>query len=198
MKPPSRAALARSYRVERVFTVLVGLAALLLGAAALVVGAGWLGTFRAARPVLDPIAVDTLRAWELPARIAAVVLGLLALVAGVLLAVRTLRRERHPDLALDRTAGKRLLVTSGAIAEAIAADAERVAGVSRAKATVVGDAATPALRLSLWLRYGARVKDVWQEVDTAVLRRARESLGVETMPTAVRIELGAQEKQRVR
>ncbi|MGQ0837877.1 alkaline shock response membrane anchor protein AmaP [Actinokineospora sp.] len=198
MKSPSVAALARSHRAERVLTTGVGLLALLAGGAALAVGQGWLGTFRARRAVLDPIAVDTLVDWQLAARITAVALGVLLLVTGVMLALRTLRPERHPDLALDRTVGKGLLVTAGAIADAIAVDAEQVDGVSRARATVVGDPETPALRLNLWLREGTRVRDVWQELDGTVMRRARESLGVDSLPTAVRLELGAAERQRVR
>jgi len=191
-------ALARSYRAERLLTGFLGLLALVAGAAALVVGFGLLGTFRATRPVLDPIAVDTLVRWQLLSRIAAIVLGVLLLIGGLMLALRALRPEHHPDVTLDRTSGNETTVTSSAIAEAIAVDAEQVDGVDRAKATMVGDDEEPALRLSLWLRQGSNVKDVWQELDTTVLRRARESLGVNTLPTAVRLELGAAQKQRVR
>ncbi|OLR94987.1 hypothetical protein [Actinokineospora bangkokensis] len=198
MTPPSVAALARSYRAERVLTGLVGLLALAAGALALVVGQGWLGSFRALRPVLDPIAVERLTAWQTTARVGAVVLGVVLLVLGVLIALRALRPERHPDLALDDEPGRGLVVTSGAIAAAIAADAERVDGVSRARATVVGEVSAPALRLSVWLHEGTRLKQVWRELDESVLRRARESLGVDALPTAVRVELGSGERQRVR
>ena len=194
MKPPSVRAIARSHRAERGLTGLVGLLALLAGAAALVLGAGWLGRFRAERPVLDPVVVDALTRWPVATRLVAIGVGLLFLVVGLWLAVRALRPERHPDLALEDD----LVVTSGAIAAAIAADAEQVDGVDRAKATVVGDADAPALRLSLWLAEGCDVKDVWQELDGAVLRRARESLGVMSLPTAVRVELGAAQRTRVR
>ncbi|MCG8918172.1 alkaline shock response membrane anchor protein AmaP [Actinokineospora sp. PR83] len=198
MKSPSVAALARSYRAERVVTALIGLLALLAGATALVVGQGWLGSFRAVRPVLDPIALDTLGNWQTHARVGAVVAGVLLLVLGLLLAARTLRPERHPDLALDRSVGSGLVVTASAIAEAIAVDAEQVDGVSRARATVVGDPEEPALRLSVWLHEGTRLKDVWRELDGSVLTRARDSLGVDSLPTAVRVELGTAERQRVR
>ncbi|WP_424185257.1 alkaline shock response membrane anchor protein AmaP [Actinokineospora sp. G85] len=198
MTPPSVAALARSYRTERVVISLVGVIALALGALALVVGAGWVGSFRALRPVLDPIAVRTLGDWPNLARGVAIGAGVLLAVLGVLLVLRTLRPERHPDLALDESAGSGLVVAAGAIAEAISTDAEQVGGVARARATVVGDPETPALRLSVWLAEGARVKDVWRELDASVLSRARESLGVESLPTAVRVEMGAAERQRVR
>ncbi|UVS78020.1 alkaline shock response membrane anchor protein AmaP [Actinokineospora sp. UTMC 2448] len=191
---PSLRAVARSYRAERGLTGVVGLLALLAGALALVVGAGWLGRFRAARPVLDPVALDTVAAWPEVARIAAIAAGLLLLVLGIWLAARALRPEAHPDLHLDDA----LTVTSGALSSAIAADAEQVAGVDRAKAAVVGERDAPALRLSLWLTEGADVKAVWQELDDSVLRRARDSLGVDALPTAVRVELGAARRTRVR
>ncbi|MGW5054509.1 alkaline shock response membrane anchor protein AmaP [Actinokineospora sp. NPDC004072] len=194
MKAPALRAVARSYRAERGLTGVIGLLALLAGAAALVVGAGWLGRFRAARPVLDPVAVDALGKWPVVTKAAAIVLGLLLVVLGVGLALRALRPERHPDLVLADD----LTVTSGAIASAIAADAERVTGVDRAKAVVVGSREAPALRLSLWLAEGADVKAVWQELDDAVLANARHCLGVAALPTAVRMELGAAERTRVR
>ena len=194
MKPPSVRAVARSYRAERGLTGLVGALALLAGASALVVGAGLLGDGRAGRPVLDPAAVDLLTSWPVTSRLVAIGVGLLFLVAGVRLALRALRPERHPDLALDED----LTVSSGALADAIAADAERVDGVDRAKVTVVGDKDQPALRVSLWLADGCDVKAVWRELDDPVLSRARESLGVTSLPTAVRVEMGAAKRTRVR
>lgn len=194
MKPPSVRAVARSYRAERGLTGLVGALALLAGASALVVGAGLLGRGRAGRPLLDPVAVDVITSWPVTSRLVAIGVGLLFLLAGVRLALRALRPERHPDLALT----DELTVTSGALAEAIAADAERVDGVDRAKVTVVGDKDQPALRLSLWLADGCDVKAVWRELDDPVLSRARESLGVTSLPTAVRVEMGAAKRTRVR
>lgn len=82
-----------------------------------------------------------------------------------------------------------------ALAAAIAADAERVPGVSRASAAVVGPRAAPALRLSLWLREGASAAQVWRSLDEAVVRPARESLGVAALPTAVRLELGGPRRE---
>lgn len=194
----SSTALARSYRGERVFTTVLGVLAVLGGATALVVGQGWLGSFRAARPLLDPIAVDWLHEQQLAARIAALVLGLVLVVFGLVWFVRSLRPEARPDLDLDTTVGRGLTITAGAIAGAVQADAERVDGVSKARARAVGDSEHPALRLSLWLREGTDLRSVWQELDARVLGRARESLGVDTLPTAVRMELGAAQRQRVR
>jgi len=197
MSAASLSALARSYRGERVLTMVVGLLALLAAAATTAVGLGWFGPYRAARPVIDPIAVDWVGRHQLVSRVVAIAVGVLLLVLGLIVLVRALRPESQPDLALDHTVGTGLLVTAGAIAEAIRVDAEQVEGVGRARARMVGDRANPALRLSLWLREGSDVKAVWQELDAKVLSRARESLGVAALPTAVRMELAAARRRRV-
>jgi hypothetical protein len=191
-------ALSRSYAGERALTFLVGLLALLGGAMALVVGAGWLGEFRGRRPLLDPIAVGWLGGHATPARIAAIVLGVVLLVAGLRWALRSLRPEPRPDLDLDHTEGAELVVTAAAIAGAVQADAERLAGVSRARVRAVGSRTSPALRVTLWLHEGTDLKHVWADLDGQVLTRARESLGLDTLPTAVRLELDTSPAKRVR
>ncbi|OZM71066.1 alkaline shock response membrane anchor protein AmaP [Amycolatopsis antarctica] len=197
-KSVSTKALARSYGAERGLTSVIGLLALAGGVAALVVGLGWLGDFRARRPVLDPLAVEWLGGHAVPAKIVAIVLGVLLFVFGLWWFFRSLRPEGRPDIELDREVGKELTVTSGAISSAVQADAESVEGVAKARARAVGDTTNPALRLTLWLREGTDLKAVWEELDARVLSRARESLGVEVLPTAVRIELDSGERQRVR
>ncbi|MEC3981546.1 alkaline shock response membrane anchor protein AmaP, partial [Amycolatopsis sp. H20-H5] len=177
---------------------LVGLLALLAGAGALVVGAGWLGEYRAQRAVLDPMAADWLGAHATPSRIGAIVAGVVLLVLGLWWFGRSVRQEGRPDLALEREPGDELIVTAAAISGAVRADAELIDGVSRARARSVGTGEHPALRLELWLREGADLKKVWAELDTFVLARARDSLGVEVLPTAVRVELDTGTKQRVR
>ena len=198
MKSVASKALARSYRAERSLTSLVGLLALAAGVLALVVGQGWLGTFRAQRPVLDPIAVQWLGREPVLAKIAAIVVGVVLFGFGLWWFFRSLRPEGRPDLELDRTQGRELTVTAAAISGAVRADAEAVEGVSRARVRAVGDADSPALRMEISLREGADLKTVWQELDARVLTRARESLGVDTLPTAVRIDLDAGTGQRVK
>ncbi|MBB4684714.1 alkaline shock response membrane anchor protein AmaP [Amycolatopsis jiangsuensis] len=194
----ARRAQGRSYGAERTLTCLVGAVAVLAGAAALVVGMGWLGRFRGHRPVLDPIAMDWLHGHVLYARIGAIVLGVLLLVLGLWWLLRSLRPERHPDLRLDETPGAELTVTSGALAGAVRTDAEQVEGVTRARVRSVGTDAEPALRITLWLGEGTEVRRVWEDLEGHVLTRARESLGVDTLPTAVRLELDTAGAARVR
>ncbi|RJQ85247.1 Asp23/Gls24 family envelope stress response protein [Amycolatopsis panacis] len=194
----ARRAQGRSYGAERTLTCLIGVVAILAGAAALVVGMGWLGRFRAQRPVLDPLAVGWLHDHALYARIGAVVIGVLLLVLGLWWLVRSLSPERHPDLRLDETPGAELTVTSGALAGAVSSDTEQIDGVVRARVRSVGTKAEPALRISLWLAEGADVRRVWEDLETHVLTRARESLGVTTLPTAIRLELDTAGPTRVR
>ncbi|MFI5608196.1 alkaline shock response membrane anchor protein AmaP [Amycolatopsis sp. NPDC051903] len=197
-RSPARRAVGRSHAAERTLTFLLGLVAVLAGAAALVVGQGWLGEFRGQRPLLDPIAVGWLRDHELAARIGAVVLGVVLLVAGLWWFFRSLRPERRPDLALDATPGAELTVTAAALAGAVQADAEDIAGVTRARARAVGTPAAPALRVTLWLSEGTDVRRIWTDLDAFVLTRAREALGLDSLPTAVRLELDTAGPARVR
>ncbi|MFF5991871.1 Asp23/Gls24 family envelope stress response protein [Prauserella flavalba] len=198
-KSASAKALARSQGAERSLTFVTGLLALFAGTAVLVLGVGWFGTYRARRPVLDPAVTEWLAAREpVVPRVIAIVAGLVLLGFGLWWFFRSLRPEPKPDLHLDRTQGHALTVTAGALSAAVRADTESVDGVTKAKVRSVGDPGEPALRLQIWLREGTDLRRVWQDLDAQVLARARTALGVETLPVAVRIELGASPRQRVR
>ncbi len=201
MTPPAataaRKATARAAGAQRTLVGLIGLLSLAAGAVALVVGSGLLGANRAARPVLDPLVLDTLRAYPTFARGVAIVTGVVLLILGLLWAVRALAPERRPNLLLDHSPNLHLEISASAIAGAVRADAETIPGVSRARARMVGATANPVLRLDLWLEDGTDVRDVYHDLDTGVLTRARESLGVESLPTAIRIELDAAAAPRV-
>lgn len=197
-KSVSAKALSRSYAGERTWVFLVGLLALLGGALALVVGFGLLGEFRGRRPLLDPMALGWLGGHATPARVAAIVLGIVLVVFGLRGALRSLRPEPRPDLDLDRTEGAEVVVTAAAISGAVQADAEQLDGVSRARVRAVGSRTSPALRITLWLHEGTDLKDVWAELDARVLTRARDALGLDVLPTAVRLELDTSAAKRVR
>ncbi|SDM73422.1 hypothetical protein [Allokutzneria albata] len=190
--------IARSARTERVLTSLLGLVAVAAGGAAIAVGLGWLGAFRAQRPVLDPLLADWISTNPQWTKLIGIALGLLLLLGGLMWTVRALRPEHQPDVLLDNSPAGRLEVTSGAVTAAVSADAEALAGVSRAKARLVGTAEEPALRLYLWLAEGTDVRRIWQTLDADVLSRARSALGVQRLPTAVRLELDSAKPTRVR
>ncbi|CCH29214.1 alkaline shock response membrane anchor protein AmaP [Actinosynnema sp. NPDC047251] len=176
--------IARSYRTERVCAAILGTIALLAGVGAVVLNARHVD-----RPLFDPTALDWAREHLLLVRIGALVAGLVLVVVGLRWAWRAATPERHPDLALDH----HVVVTSGAIADAVKSDVEQVDGVTSAQVKVIGE---PALRLKVTLGQGADVRAVWRELD-GVLARARETLGVSVLPTAVRLDLAARARQRV-
>jgi hypothetical protein len=194
----ARKATARAAGAQRALVGLVGLLSLAAGAGALVVGAGLLGANRAVRPVLDPIALDTVGAHQALTRAVAIAAGVVLLVLGLLWAARALAPERRPNLLLDPSPDHRLEVSASAIAGALRADAETIEGVTRARARMVGTTATPVLRLDLWLEDGTDVRAVYHDLNTGVLTRARDSLGVDSLTTAIRIELDAAAPARVR
>jgi hypothetical protein len=194
----ARKATDRPAGAQRSLVGLSGLLGLVAGAAALVVGVGLLGANRAARPVLDPIALETLRTHQTFASGVAIAAGVVLLILGLLWAVRALAPERRPNLVLEPSPDRHLEVSASAIADAVRADAETVTGVTRVRTRMVGTTVTPVLRLDLWLEDGTDVRNVYHDLDTGVLTRARSSLGVESLPTAIRIELDAAAPARVR
>jgi hypothetical protein len=175
--------------VDRSLVVLVGLVVLAVGTLVVLLSYGVFGTERAGRPLLDPIVVDTLRAQPMAARAIAIAAGMLLLVLGLMWTTRSLRPERHPDLALDRGPDTAIVVTSTAVAHAVATQAAMLPGVGRARARVVGSTAAPALRVVLWLTDDTDVREILQRLDTEVLEPVRTSLGFPGLPTAVRLEL---------
>ena len=200
MSRRSRAAVARSAARDRVLVTLLGLVLLAAGVLVVLLGSGVLGANRARRPVVDPLVASWVATHAPPARILAVAGGLVLVVLGLLWAVRTLRPEPRPDVVLDESPGGGLRVAHAAVCDAVRADAEAVAGVTRARVRLVGEETRPALRLTLRLAEGADVRDVWAEVDGRVLARARRAFEVSALPAAVRIELDADpvEAPRVR
>lgn len=189
----SRAAVARSAGRDRSLLVIIGLVLLVVGAFAALLGYGvlrpLLGPDAAARPLLDPAVVDAMRAQPLIARIVAIVVGLLLLLLGLIWAARALRPERRPDLVLDRGPETGIVVSSGAAADALAGQAAALPGVGRAKARMVGSDDAPAVRLSLWITDDADVREVLDRLDRQVLASARDALGLDALPVAVRLEL---------
>ena len=195
---PSPAALGRSMGFERGLVVLLGLLALLTGVAVVLVSAGVFGAFRAQRPILDPLAVQWLRANPQQAIPFAIVLGVVLVMIGLWWVTHALRPEIRPDLHLDTESPGDLTVTSSALTEAIRSDAESLTGVTQARVRMAGSSQEPTLRMTLALQEGTNVRQVWEELDHTVLSRARAALEAETIPTAIRLVLDRAPRQRVR
>jgi hypothetical protein len=187
----SRKAVARSAAGDRWVAGLIGLVLLLAGVGTALLAYGVFGEFRASRPLLDPMIVDALRARPLLWRIVAIAAGVVLLVIGLGWAVRSLRPEKRPDLVLDGGPDTAIVVGAGAAAEAVAERAAMLPGVGRAKARVVGSAGAPALRVTVWITDEADVADICRRLETDVIAEAREALGLEHLPVAVRLELDA-------
>ncbi len=191
MSRRSRAAVARPAGGDRTLTMLLGLVLLVAGVLATLVGFGVFGTFRAQRPLIDPVLSSWIGQHAVASRWIAIGAGIVLLLVGLWWAARSLRPEPQPDVTLSESPGERLTVEHAAICDAVRHDAEAVDGVSRARVRLVGTAQRPALRLNLSLVEGSDVRDVWADLDGRVLARARQAFGVSALPTAVRLELDA-------
>lgn len=198
MSRRSAAAMVRSARTDRMVATVMALIALTGGVTGLLVGTGVFGTAAAERPLVGPIVVGWVAAHRQGALGIAIVAGLLLVWLGLWLVLRSVRPERIPDLVLDPSPAAGLTVTAAALSDAVRTDAETVPGVARARVRLVGDAADPAMRITLWLQQGADLRAVWDELDAGVLGRVREALAAATViPTAVRIKLDTASRQRV-
>ncbi|WP_250549405.1 alkaline shock response membrane anchor protein AmaP [Pseudonocardia sp. H11422] len=197
MRRRSRHAVARSAAGDRTLVALLGLILLVAGTLAALLSYGVFGTGRAQRPLLDPMIADALRAQPTLARSIAIAAGLLLAALGLLWTVRSLRPERRPDLVLDHGPDTAIVITAPAVADAVAHQAATLPGVARARARLVGDDRTPAMRVTLWLADDADVAEVCRRLDREVLAGARSSLGVDELPVAVRLELEGSGAPRV-
>lgn len=185
----SRSAVARSSGGDRSLAVLVGLVLLAVGVLVALLSYGVFGAARAGRPLLDPMIVEWMRAQPLPARLIAIGAGVALTVLGLVWAARSVRPEQRPDIQVEAPSDTEILVTSGAVGDAVAAQALTLPGVGKARARMVGSSRAPALRVTLWLADDSHVADVLEALETQVLAAARASLGLAELPVAVRLEL---------
>lgn len=185
----SRSAVARSAGLDRWLLILLGLVLLAVGVLVVLLDNGLFGAGRAGRPLLDPLVVDALRAQPQLWRIVAIVGGGVLALLGLSWTAASLRPERRPDLHVDGGPGTSIVVSSAAVADAVATQTAALAGVGRARARLVGAAAAPALRVTLWITDDAAVRTVLAQVYGEILPTARTSLGLAALPTAVRLEV---------
>jgi uncharacterized membrane protein len=186
----ARSAVARSIAGDRWLAILIGFVLLAAGVLVALLSYGVFGLARAGRPLLDPLIVDALRAEPLPARVGAIAAGVLLVLLGIVVAAKSVRPERRPDLVVDGGGPDTLIVVSAAAAaEAVGAQAASLPGVGRARARLVGTEGAPALRVTLWLTEDADVRELLGRLDDTVLAAVRDSLDLDALPVAVRLEL---------
>jgi hypothetical protein len=185
----SQLAVARSAGADRWLVVLIGLVLLAAGAGVTLLSYGVFGTARAGRPLLDPIIVAAVAANPMLWRVVAIAGGIVLAVLGLAWVARSVRPEPHPDVVLPGGSETTILVSSTAVGEAVAAQAGALPGVRRARARLVGSAAAPAVRVTLWLADDADVRTILRRLDEEVLATARSAFELPALPVAVRLEL---------
>jgi hypothetical protein len=124
----SRSAVARSAGGDRWLVALIGLVLLAAGVGVALLSYGVFGTARAGRSLLDPIMVDTVGAEPVLWRVIAIAGGIVLAVLGLAWVARSVRPEPRPDVVLDGGPDTTILVSSGAAADAVAAQAGTLAG----------------------------------------------------------------------
>ena len=185
----SRSAVARSATGDRWLLVLIGLVLLAVGVGVTLLYYGVFGSWRAARPLLDPIMVGTVATDPVLWRVIAIAVGIVLALLGLAWVARSVRPEPRPDVVLDGGPNTTILVSSGAAAEAVATQAATLPSVGRARARMVGSTAAPALRVTLWLTDDADVRAVLHRLDAEVLATVCSALGLSALPMAVRLEV---------
>jgi hypothetical protein len=185
----SRSAVARSAAGDRWLVTLIGLILLAAGVGVALLSYGVFGTARAERPLLDPIMVSTVAADPVLSRVIAIAGGILLAVLGLGWVARSVRPEPRPDVVLNGSPDTTILVSSGAAADAVAAQAGTLQGVARARARLVGSTVAPALRVTLWLTDGADLRAVLRHLEEEVLATVRSALDLPALPVAVRVEV---------
>ncbi|MFF8649102.1 alkaline shock response membrane anchor protein AmaP [Streptomyces griseoluteus] len=191
----------RSGAVNRVLLALAGLVLFVLGGSVLAVGLGapspswWPHSGR--HDVLLSRAERTAwrgQDWWWPALIA--LLAVLFLI-GLWWLVSVLRRHRLSEILVDSGDGTGALVRGGALESAVADDAARRPGVAGAGASLSGRRTSPALGAGLRLEPGAAPAAALADFAAHPLGAARDSMGIETLPTVVQLRAKRHKADRV-
>ncbi|MDT0344867.1 alkaline shock response membrane anchor protein AmaP [Streptomyces litchfieldiae] len=128
-----------------------------------------------------------------------VVIGGLSLL--VLLALwwllAQLRRQRLAEVLVDSGDGVGALLRGRAMEEVVAAEAESLPGIDRARVTLVGRRGQPRLRVGLLLTPQARPDEVVRRLRTEAVEHARASAGLEALPAEARLRSARHEVERV-
>ncbi|MFI8345797.1 alkaline shock response membrane anchor protein AmaP [Streptomyces sp. NPDC085596] len=191
----------RSGAVNRVLLALAGLVLFVLGGSVLAIGLGapspswWPHSGR--HDVLLSRAERTAwrdQDWWWPALIA--LLAILLLI-GLWWLVSVLRRHRLSEILIDTGDGSGALVRGGALESALADDAARRPGVAGADTHLAGRRTSPTLRAGLRLEPDASPAAALADFTTRPLAAARDSAGLESLPTEVRLKRVKHRAERV-
>ncbi|WP_330457021.1 alkaline shock response membrane anchor protein AmaP [Streptomyces sp. NBC_00820] len=191
----------RGGTVNRVLLALVGLLLLALGGSVLAVGLGappphwWIHS--GPHDALLSAAERTRwrnAGWWWPAVIAG--LAVLVLLALWWLA-SVLRRHRTAELLIDTGDGGSALLRGRTLEAAVAEDAARRQGVASATVVLTGRRTAPRARAWLRLEPDAAPEAALTDFTTHALAHARESAGLASLPTEVRLKAVRHRADRV-
>lgn len=108
-----------------------------------------------------------------------------------------LRRHRLDEVALDSGDGAGALLRGRAVEDVVAAEAESLPGVDRARVTLTGRRHQPRARVGLSLDPEAHPRDTVRALRTGALEHARTSAGLAGLPTEVRLRAARHRPERV-
>lgn len=112
------------------------------------------------------------------------------------------RGSGHWDRALDAAErwpdGGHTTVLGRAVADAVADEAEKLPGVTRAGARLTGTSRAPALSLSLVLTPDTEVDQLLDALEAGPLVNVAAGLGVESVPAVIRLACGRSTTHRTR
>jgi hypothetical protein len=111
--------------------------------------------------------------------------------------VAQLRRKRLAEVLVDSGDGVGALLRGRAMEEVVAAEAESLPGVDRARITHVGRRTQPKLRIGLLLAPQARPDDLVRRLRAEAVEHARVSAGLAELPAEARLRSAKHPAERV-
>jgi hypothetical protein len=184
--------------VNRVLLFLLGLLALAGGVVILLLSTRVFGDKQADQPVLRPATrdfADRNAGWFWTAiAIAAGVLALLAL--RWLFAQAKTQRVSALSLEPNRASGHTKLST-GALGEAVEDEVERIRGVDRASARIVGKSTDPLLRLDVKVADDGDLGYIRSRLEQDSVPNARQAVSMAQLPVWVRFAVSTEQRRSV-
>ncbi|TXL92942.1 alkaline shock response membrane anchor protein AmaP [Streptomyces sp. IB2014 016-6] len=187
--------------VNRVLLGLVGLVLLCVGGAVLATGLGvsvpswW--PYTGKKDVL--LSHDDRDRWSAQGWWWPVVIAVLAVLLLLMLwwLLSQLRRARLAEVLVDSGDGEGALLRGRALENVLASEAESLDGVSRARVRLTGRRSAPEARVRLLLEPHVAPGEALEGLTREAVGHARDSAGLEALPTEARLRAAKHRAQRV-
>lgn len=188
---------ARIDSVNRVLLTLLGLIALAGGVVILLLSVRVFGDSQADQPVLRQSTRDFAERNQWLWIAIGVGAGILALLAlRWLLAQAATQRVGSLSLEPNRKTGRTKLSTN-ALGEAVEDEVERIRGVDRASARVLGSSTDPTLRLDVKVADDGDLGYIRSRIEEDTVPHARQAVGMGRLPVWVRFAVNNEQKRSV-